>query len=125
LTYCLPFEAVVEINRKFTGVGAVLDRGAIESALARPLQGGFGIEEFYPTVMEKAAVLLHGIATSHGFVDGNKRTGWVCCVTFLALHGLTLHAEVDDYADDFVVDVVVGEISHEDSVLWLLERLQG
>ncbi|MGW7532094.1 type II toxin-antitoxin system death-on-curing family toxin [Amycolatopsis sp. NPDC054798] len=122
MIYCLPIEAVVKINREFTD-GAIRDRGALESALAQPLQGGFGVEEFYPTIAEKAAALLCGVAKAHGFVDGNKRTGWMCCVTFLRLHSITLREEADDYADDFVVRVVDSNLEVQEVAMWLLDQI--
>lgn len=32
---------------------------------------------------DKAAVLLHGLVTSHGFASGNKRTGLIIALTFI------------------------------------------
>ncbi|HEX3676978.1 MAG TPA: Fic family protein, partial [Sphingomicrobium sp.] len=36
-----------------------------------------------------------GIAENHGFVDGNKRTGAVAMIEFLALNGAWLHMPND------------------------------
>lgn len=35
----------------------------------------------------QAAALANGIALNPPFLDGNKRTAWIACVTFLALNG--------------------------------------
>ncbi|MQA08418.1 MAG: type II toxin-antitoxin system death-on-curing family toxin [Pseudonocardiaceae bacterium] len=125
LNFCLDIESVIEINYRYTDNGGVFlkdGRASLEAALARPLASFDGIE-FYPSPIEKAAVLLHGVANSHAFRDGNKRTGWLCCVTYLAQHSLFLIESADNYADDFVVDVVVGKIRHEEAVDWLLFRI--
>lgn len=44
----------------------------LDSALRAP-QAGFGDEDFYPTIEQKAAVLAVRIARNHPLPDGNKR----------------------------------------------------
>ena len=45
---------------------------SFESAIAQ-ISKGFGDQDFYPTLEDKAATLLYLIVKNHGFVDGNKR----------------------------------------------------
>lgn len=45
-----------------------------------------------PDLAALAASLAFGIAKNHPFVDGNKRTAYVCCRTFLRLNGADLIA---------------------------------
>jgi death-on-curing protein len=67
------------------GVGAVRDRGLLESALARPRQlFTYGDA---PDVVDLAAAYTAGIVGNHPFVDGNKRTGFVVGILFLELSG--------------------------------------
>ena len=69
------------------GMDGIRDRGAIESALARPLNlAGYGT----PDAAALAAAYAYGLARNHGFVDGNKRTAWVVARLFLADNGLSL-----------------------------------
>ena len=44
---------------------------------------GFGEEDFYPTLEEKATMLLYLITKNHSFVDGNKRIAAACFLKFL------------------------------------------
>lgn len=44
---------------------------------------GFGEDDFYPTLEEKAATLLYLIVKNHSFVDGNKRIAAACFLKFL------------------------------------------
>ena len=44
---------------------------------------GFGDEDFYPSIEEKAATLLYLIVKNHSFVDGNKRIAAACFLLFL------------------------------------------
>lgn len=63
--------------------------GSFESAIAQ-ISKGFGEEDFYPTLEEKAATLLYLIVKNHGFVDGNKRIAAACFLFFLQ-HNDLLH----------------------------------
>lgn len=64
--------------------------GSFESAIAQ-ISKGFGEEDFYPTLEEKAATLLYLIVKNHGFVDGNKRIAAACFLFFLQ-HNDLLHS---------------------------------
>jgi len=44
---------------------------------------GMGTQDFYPTIEEKAAMLLYLITKNHSFVDGNKRIAAACFLLFL------------------------------------------
>ena len=49
------------------GAAGIRDRGALESALARPRSG------YYPDVIQEAAALWESLSQNHPFVDGSKR----------------------------------------------------
>jgi death-on-curing family protein len=65
------------------------DRGLLESACARPFQTAFQ-QDVHATVLEKAAVLFHGLIANHPFHDGNKRTAVVALDAFLAANDYLL-----------------------------------
>ncbi|MFB6840000.1 type II toxin-antitoxin system death-on-curing family toxin [Streptomyces sp. NPDC056361] len=85
----------------------VRDAGLLDSAVHRPSAAMFG-EEAYPDLMGKAAALLQSLAVNHPFVDGNKRTAWLSCVTFLAMNGVQLRPDIDA-AERLVIAVATGE----------------
>ncbi|MFE7050825.1 type II toxin-antitoxin system death-on-curing family toxin [Streptomyces californicus] len=85
----------------------VRDVGLLESAAHRPSAAMFG-EEAYPDLIDKAAALLQSLAVNHPLFDGNKRTAWLSCVTFLAMNGVDLRPDIDA-AERLVVDVATGE----------------
>lgn len=66
--------------------------GSFESAIAQ-ISKGFGEEDFYPTLEEKAATLLYLIVKNHGFVDGNKRIAAACFLLFLQSNDLLHNGE--------------------------------
>lgn len=115
-------EAAILANRSLPRTThAVTNRGQLESALARPMHV-FGDQLVYPTLIERAAALLHGVASAHAFFDGNKRTAWLCTSMYLEREGSPLQGIPDTDAADFVVNVVLGHIGHEDISVWLLDR---
>ena len=58
-----------------------------QSSIAQ-ITKGFGIEDFYPTIEEKAATLLYLITKNHSFVDGNKRIAAACFLKFLSANSM-------------------------------------
>ncbi|MGA5216612.1 type II toxin-antitoxin system death-on-curing family toxin [Streptomyces cinereoruber] len=85
----------------------VRDPGLLDSAVHRPSATMFG-EEAYPDLLGKAAALLQSLAVNPPFVDGNKRTAWLSCVTFLAMNGVQLRPDIDA-AERLVIAVATGE----------------
>jgi len=49
----------------------------------RQIEQSFDGAELYPSIEEKAAILLYLIVKNHSFVDGNKRIGAACFLYFL------------------------------------------
>ena len=74
------------------GADGVRDAGLLESALARPRQR-FAYADPTPDVPNLAAAYAFGIAKNHAYIDGNKRTAYVVCRTFLILNGHDITAE--------------------------------
>jgi prophage maintenance system killer protein len=66
--------------------------GSFESAIGQ-ISKGFGDEDFYPTLEEKAATLLYLVVKNHGFVDGNKRIAAACFLLFLQSNDLLHNSE--------------------------------
>lgn len=56
--------------------------GGFDSAVNQISQG-FGDQDAYPSLEEKAAMLLYLIIKNHAFVDGNKRIAAACFLLFL------------------------------------------
>ena len=65
-----------------------------------------------------AASYAYGIAKNHPFLDGNKRTAFVCYRLFLKWNGIELHADkVERYQT--MLALAAGEISEENFATWL------
>jgi len=65
--------------------------GSFNSSV-RQIEQSFGGADLYPSIEEKAAMLLYLIVKNHSFIDGNKRIGAACFLYFLEKNG-KLHAE--------------------------------
>jgi len=103
----LDLEDVMELVQVL-GVGPVRDVGLLDSALNRPRSSAFG-EDAYPTIILKAAALLHSMARNRALVAGNKRLAWLCTVVFCDLNDMTLHISDDD-ALQLVWDIASSEM---------------
>jgi death-on-curing protein len=90
------------------GAGPVRDLGLLDSACHRPQASFFG-QEAYPTLIGKAAALMHSLASNHALVDGNKRLALLATAVFLRInrYGLNL---TDDEAFDLTMSVAAGQL---------------
>lgn len=100
------------------GSQGVRDRERLKSALAGMRQEVFD-QELYPTIFEKAAVLLRGVIADHPFVDGNKRTGMMSALVFLNLNSYDTASLTDKELEDFAVQVAVEHLSIPIIAAWL------
>lgn len=100
----------------FGGLPGVRDAGAIESALARPLNAwaddqASGIETL-------AATLLTALARQQGYLDGSKRVALGAMLVFLRINGRTLTAPgAELYA--VVIAAATNEIGIEQIAEWV------
>lgn len=63
------------------------ERGDSLDGVIGAIYQGFGGQDLYPTVEEKAANLLYLVVKDHPLSDGNKRSAAALFVTFLARNG--------------------------------------
>ena len=101
------------------GLDGVRDRGAVESALARPRNlAAYG----EPDAADLAAAYAYDLARNHGFADGNKRTAWVVARLFLADNGCTLKFDPLD-AIRTMEGVAAGAIDEARLARWFRDRV--
>lgn len=92
------------------GVSKVRDLGLLDAAAHRPTVTVMG-SDAYPSIDEKAAVLLESLTRNHPLVDGNKRLGWMAVFVFYGLNGYDLVAPEDE-AYDLVIGVATGSLDY-------------
>ncbi|MBJ7880700.1 virulence protein RhuM/Fic/DOC family protein [Gelidibacter salicanalis] len=65
---------------------------SFESSVAQ-IAKGFGADDFYPTLEDKAAMLLYLVVKNHSFVDGNKRIAAACFLKFLQQNNMLFNKQ--------------------------------
>ena len=65
-----------------------------QSSIAQ-IEKGFGDDDFYPTLEEKATMLLYLVVKNHSFVDGNKRIAAACFLKFLQTNQMLYNAQTE------------------------------
>ena len=99
------------------GSAGVRDAGLLTSALARPLNL-VAYSESEPDAAALAAAYGFGIARNRPFIDGNKRTAFVCVELFLALNNCILQAD-DANCVSTMLALAAGELPESDFATWL------
>ena len=101
------------------GADGIRDKGALESAPARPAN----LEAYgSPDTADMAAAYIYGLARSHAFTDGNKRTAWVTGRLIPADNGARL--EFDPYDAIHIMESVAADsVSEAELAVWLRSRL--
>ena len=99
------------------GAAGVRDPGLLESALNRP-RHVFAYSDPTPDIQTLAAAYAFGVARNHPFIDGNKRTAYVVCRTFLLLNGFDLTAKREERYRTFLA-LAAGELDEEGLTSWL------
>ena len=103
------------------GAEGVRDTGLLTSALARPRNlAAYG--EVGPDFATLASAYAFGIARNHPFADGNKRTAYVVCRTFLILNGSDISASREDKYSTFL-QLAKGDLSDEDLTAWIRRHI--
>jgi death-on-curing protein len=101
------------------GLSGILDIGRVEAALAHP-RNLAAYES--PDAAALAAAYAHRLARSHGFADGNKRTGWVAARLFLADNGFGLRLD-PAHAVRTMESVAAGALSESELAAWFRQRM--
>jgi death-on-curing protein len=99
------------------GSSGLRDLGRLEAAIATQTQNVFG-QELYPDMLDKAAAIVRSVIADHTFVDGNKRTGMLACLTLLSINGLSVSFE-DGEIEDFAVKIATNKLDVPEISAWL------
>jgi death-on-curing protein len=95
-----------------------------DSALHAPA-AGFGDDDFYPDLHEKAAVLTCRLAWNHPLPDGNKRAAWAALLMFVELNGGEWTPDPPDVDDAYetMMTVAAGDCDESTLADWLRDRV--
>jgi death-on-curing protein len=100
---------------RFGGADGLRDEGLLLSALARPEN----IHAYEPEadIFQLAAAYCAGIVKNHPFIDGNKRTGVLAAVTFLALNDVNVEFEETSIVT-MIIGLAANEVSEDELAQW-------
>lgn len=117
----LSLAEVLEIHQdqvaRYGGASGIRDIELLKSALGMP-SATYGGQFLHTDIFEMAAVYLFHLVKNHPFVDGNKRTGAVAALVFLALNNFDFEAPEDDFAE-MVLAVVRGDLDKADVAVFI------
>ena len=102
------------------GALGVRDEGLLQSALAAP-KNRWHYEKC--GIGELAACYAFHLANNHPFVDGNKRTAYVCMRLFLQLNGVDLTADKQEKIR-VMLDLSAGKLSFDELTAWVASRIR-
>lgn len=101
------------------GATGIRDQGLFESALDKP-RNLFAYSDPQASLFQLAASYAYGLAKNHAFVDGNKRTALVVCLSFLLQNGIGITASPEQRYLTFY-GLASGDLSEAQLVDWLRE----
>ena len=106
---------------RFKGIPGVRDTNLLASALTRP-RNLLNYGDPSPDIAALAAAYAFGIVRNHPFGDGNKRAGFLACLTFLRLNGYDLtSSEEENYQT--IMRLAEGSLAEETLVQWIRENI--
>ena len=110
-----------DLVRIFGGSTGLRDRGALESAVARPTMT-FDGDDLYVDLAAKAAAPMHSLVLNHPFADGNKRVGVAAAEFFLEYNGQGINT-TDEELEAITMSVAEGKLEVEALAIWIRQRL--
>ncbi len=99
------------------GETGIRDEGLLESALARP-KNHWVYSKPKPDLAQLAADYAYGLCNNHPLVDGNKRTAYVVCRTFLRLNSHDIEAPPEEKYRIFM-KLADGSLSEVELAEWI------
>ena len=106
---------------EFGGMKGIRSEELLDSAVSR-MSASFDGKNLYKTVFEKTAALFESLCKNHPFLDGNKRSAFVCAVTFLEINGYETVFDKDD-AENFVLRVATSKVKFQEIVNFLKKHV--
>lgn len=93
-TYEGAMQVLSELREKFGGSSLFANEkdDSFKSSIGQIYQT-FGGQDLYPSVEEKAAMLLYLVTKNHSFSDGNKRIAATLFLWFMNENGILYHAD--------------------------------
>jgi death on curing protein len=102
------------------GATGIRNQGLFESAMDRP-RNLFACSDPPVTVFHLGASYAYDLAKNHAFVDGNKRTALVVCLSFLRQNGFSITASQEARYLTFY-GLAAGNLTETELAEWLQQH---
>ena len=109
-----------KLIERIGGSHGLRDQSLLESAVYSAMSG-FGDNEAYPSVEEKAARLMFSLTNNHAFVDGNKRIGVLTMLMTLQLNNVKIKYTQTELIS-LGISVADGKTKYTETLDWIMER---
>ncbi|HEX4069160.1 MAG TPA: type II toxin-antitoxin system death-on-curing family toxin [Candidatus Babeliales bacterium] len=96
---------------QYGGLCGMRDEKLLDSAINYP-QATFNGRYLHPDIYHMASAYMYAIIKNHPFLDGNKRTGFITTIFFLAYNNITLIA---DHNELFMLAIAIAESKMNES----------
>lgn len=124
LELCHSIAEEIFSNKEPLGTFTDHDQDKLDACLVLPQLKAFG-REWYPTILDKAAILFYAINRNHPFGNGNKRISAASLVVFLYINDIILNTSKQDFFEKtlWVANTEEDiEVVKTNLVEWLAER---
>lgn len=102
-----------ELIDQYGGRKGILHEGLLRSALEMP-RARFNGKDLHRTIFDKVAAYLFHIIQNHSFVDGNKRTGAMIAMVFLASNFKGAFFILEAEYQDLILGVAQGAVTKKE-----------
>jgi len=112
-----------DLINTFTGELGIADETQLDAIIHRAKNSKVYNEDKFPTIVHKAAFLMHSLLRYHQFVDGQKRTGLSTAFIFLGLNGYKFWSRDVLPEVHYCIEIAQGDHEVDEITEWLANRI--
>ena len=105
------------VVQRYGGKEGLINPGGLHSSL-NVIKATFRGEELYPTIWQKAGMMLYSLNKNHPFLEGNKRMSALITELFLAINGYILDISSEQFKG-LIKKAAKSEADKEGIIDWL------
>ncbi|HLC07641.1 MAG TPA: type II toxin-antitoxin system death-on-curing family toxin [Candidatus Babeliales bacterium] len=113
---------LIQINQinRYGGLHGLRDENLLDSAINYP-RATFDQKYLHPDIYHMASSYMYAIIKNHPFLDGNKRTGLIVAILFLAYNDIFIDAQ-DDELFDLTVSMAQSKITESEAAIFFKQK---
>jgi death-on-curing protein len=113
---------LIQINQinRYGGIHGLRDEGLLDSAINYP-RATFDKQYLHADIYHMASSYMYAIIKNHPFLDGNKRTGLIVAILFLAYNDIFINAQEDELFD-LTIAMAQSQITESEDALFFKKK---